>query len=592
MTDMPKDFAADFEYSGYYYQFLSEADRKNIHQTKEKMNIKVLGEDGKHYLFIVTPKTEENKGKFERLSNRYKDVADILVGLDHRNLVKVHSADVLPDVVIVVQDYVEGKNLREWMAAAQNQKCLPQEMMACAHSLLKALQYLHDNAIIHRDIKPENIMVTDDGQVKIVDFGCAVPTGRSSEVDGKIDLSAGFASPAQLRGEAASPHDDLYALGCTLCEILTGKATDAGKNALERAKNHLKGQTAIAEFWSGLAKLYPFYCVDLIEKLVSQDPEGAFNSAEAALSHLLSVENEIQINGTTYTYSREISLTENARIVGANGSDGEAYLIKICDKKHADIAETIRGLIGVEHENIIKIHDVYENMGRLYVVQEYYQNSKILNEVCVSVELSVAQVLACAEYVAKALCAIYEKGFIYPDLKMENILIGQGGIKLCDFDSVITIDSFKTRKCISGEPGTVAPEVMAEGETLDERCHVYALGCLLFQMLTQKEIVEYNVEDPAGAIENHVAGNLKIKGKTAGDFGLPDDVFQMICSFTQREPEDRPSMKEALEKIAQVYGVHKSGCKEDAPEVTNVSPSAVSQNDRGKDGPKEPVMSQ
>ena len=120
----------------------------------------------------------------------------------------------------IVVEHIDGKSLHELihdggpLPAASVRKILGQ--------LVQGLGYAHDSEIIHRDIKPGNVMITRDGQIKLMDFGLAKPTNANSADDRVLVGTPGYMSPELLTGGEPSPASDLFAMGCLAVELLDG----------------------------------------------------------------------------------------------------------------------------------------------------------------------------------------------------------------------------------------------------------------------------------------------------------------------------------------------------------------------------------
>lgn len=139
----------------------------------------------------------------------------------------------------IVMEWVEGRILKDIIAEGP----LPvAEALDLTDQVLSALQYSHRAGIVHRDIKPSNIIVTDDGKAKITDFGIARAVSDSSatvEETSTVLGTAQYFSPEQARGETVDQRTDLYSLGVTLFELLTGEAPFKGETAVAVAYQHV-----------------------------------------------------------------------------------------------------------------------------------------------------------------------------------------------------------------------------------------------------------------------------------------------------------------------------------------------------------------
>jgi len=179
------------------------------------------------------------------LASRFARERDILAALEHPNIARLYDAGVSANgVPYLAMEYVAGASLTTWCDAHQ---LGIRERLELFRQVLDAVQYAHERQVIHRDIKPSNILVTDSGQVRLLDFGVAKLLAKEHEQTnltlryGRV-LTPDYASPELLRGERISANTDVYALGVVLYELLCGSrpySLDAGGSGarLEEAIN-------------------------------------------------------------------------------------------------------------------------------------------------------------------------------------------------------------------------------------------------------------------------------------------------------------------------------------------------------------------
>ena len=148
--------------------------------------------------------------------------------LTHPYIVRVHDLVQDGPVAAIVMEYVDGESLAKRKAASPGGCLTLRELRPLTGQLCAALDYAHGVAkIVHRDLKPGNLLLTRDGQLKVTDFGIARSLSDThTRLTGRVGNTSGtlsYMSPQQLQGEDPAASDDIYALGATLYELLTGK---------------------------------------------------------------------------------------------------------------------------------------------------------------------------------------------------------------------------------------------------------------------------------------------------------------------------------------------------------------------------------
>jgi serine/threonine-protein kinase len=141
----------------------------------------------------------------------------------------------------IVMEYVEGRTLREMLR--EQARFTPERTIEVTASVLDALEYSHRSGIVHRDIKPGNVMITAGGEVKVMDFGIArslAETGAALTQTAAVVGTAQYISPEQARGESADARSDLYATGCVMYELLTGRPPFVGESLVSVAVSHVR----------------------------------------------------------------------------------------------------------------------------------------------------------------------------------------------------------------------------------------------------------------------------------------------------------------------------------------------------------------
>jgi len=157
-----------------------------------------------------------------QLKARFRNEAQLMASLQHPNLVQLYDYREIDNNLILIMEYVEGSPLDEMIGKKVGP--IPSERTIPLFSqMLKGVQAAHSKGIVHRDIKPSNILITSDERVKVTDFGIAKIAGSKGMTQTGAKLGTLFyMSPEQIKGEEVDIRTDVYSLGVTLYEMLSG----------------------------------------------------------------------------------------------------------------------------------------------------------------------------------------------------------------------------------------------------------------------------------------------------------------------------------------------------------------------------------
>ena len=175
---------------------------------------------------IPHPEMESDANLFDR----FRREEEIGKDMDHPGVMKVFTDDDRSEVYMV-SEWVDGRLLRQILD--EQKKLDPERAVRITTRILDALQYIHDRGIIHRDLKPENVMVDDQDNIKLIDFGIASNLRGRRLTFAKLSQTMGtpdYISPEQVRGKRGDARSDLYSVGVMLYEMLTGKVPFTGPN--------------------------------------------------------------------------------------------------------------------------------------------------------------------------------------------------------------------------------------------------------------------------------------------------------------------------------------------------------------------------
>ncbi len=172
---------------------------------------------------------------------RFHHEAQAAANLRHPNIVDVYDVGQDGDIHYIVMEYVPGSDLKALLM--RNGPLPVEQAVPIAESIASGLEAAHRVGMIHRDVKPQNIIIGDGGQIKITDFGIAKSKLSTAMTETGVTFgTADYISPEQARGLAASPQSDIYSLGITLYEMLTGRLPFTGDSSIAVAMQHVTAE--------------------------------------------------------------------------------------------------------------------------------------------------------------------------------------------------------------------------------------------------------------------------------------------------------------------------------------------------------------
>src|SRR5579875_383711 len=214
--------------------------------------IRMLGHGGMSRVYLATDLRDQRTVvlKFPNdeligdiaVFERYRREAEIGSRLNHPYVQHLLYTDEKRSEEYLVVEYIQGKTLREVLAARDGKPLPPDEALRIIEQVCEALAYCHEHGVYHRDIKPENIMLQNDGSVKIIDFGIALLEGARRVTWRGLSGTVGtpdYMSPEQLRGQRGTASSDIYSVGMILYEMLCGHTPFEGENVFAIMNQHV-----------------------------------------------------------------------------------------------------------------------------------------------------------------------------------------------------------------------------------------------------------------------------------------------------------------------------------------------------------------
>ncbi|MBR6519334.1 MAG: Stk1 family PASTA domain-containing Ser/Thr kinase [Oscillospiraceae bacterium] len=211
----------------------------------------------------------------EELVRRFKNESKAISLLSHECIIKVLDFNITDSEKYLVVEYINGVTLKEFID--NRGKLTWEETLVFANIILGALGHAHENGVVHRDLKPQNIMLTRDGQLKIMDFGIArLATANQRTVTDKAIGSVHYISPEQVRGQSTDKRSDIYSIGIMMYEMITGKLPFQSETAVSVALQQLSDS---AQPVSELVSDVPKGLEQIIMKAIEKDPDKRYQSA-------------------------------------------------------------------------------------------------------------------------------------------------------------------------------------------------------------------------------------------------------------------------------------------------------------------------
>lgn len=260
------------------------------------------------YVAIKILKPEYSNDK--NFVTKFRGEAQSAAGLSHPNIVNVYDVGDDDGLYYIVMELVEGITLKKFIE--RKGKLEIKEAVGIAIQIAQGMEAAHDNHIIHRDIKPQNIIISRDGKVKVTDFGIAKAATSNTVTQNAIG-SVHYLSPEQARGGYSDEKSDIYSLGVTLYEMLTGKVPFAGDNTVSVALLHIQGEAVPVR---ELNPEVPVSLNKIVQKCMQKKPERRYLTASDLIKDLkrslVNPDGDFVVLATsTITDSPTINLTDD-----------------------------------------------------------------------------------------------------------------------------------------------------------------------------------------------------------------------------------------------------------------------------------------
>lgn len=265
----------------------------------------------------------------EKFVRRFQREALSASSLSHPNIVAMYDVGEDDGLYYIVMEYVEGKTLKQLLK--KRGSLTLSEAIDIMLQLTDGMAHAHDSYIVHRDLKPQNIMIQDDGQIKITDFGIAMALNSTQLTQtNSVMGSVHYLPPEQAAGKGATIKSDIYSMGIIFYELLTGELPFKGDSAVEIALKQMK------EPLPDVHKLnndIPQSIENIILKATAKNPKNRYDDAKSMHNDLLTALNDDRINEPPYVYPYPENEVDETTKIMEPISDEEGIATPITDEK-------------------------------------------------------------------------------------------------------------------------------------------------------------------------------------------------------------------------------------------------------------------
>lgn len=230
--------------------------------------------------FVAIKVLKKEYSEDKTFVSKFRAEAQAAAGLTHPNIVNVYDVGDENGIYYIVMELVEGITLKKYIE--KKGKIPYKEAVSIAIQVAKGMQAAHSHHIVHRDIKPQNIIISRDGKVKVTDFGIA-KAASSSTITSSTMGSVHYISPEQARGGYSDERSDIYSLGITIFEMLTGTVPFDGDSAVAVAVQHIQDSIPAP---SQLVEGIPVSVDKIVLKCTQKKTDRRYQSASELIADL------------------------------------------------------------------------------------------------------------------------------------------------------------------------------------------------------------------------------------------------------------------------------------------------------------------
>ncbi|MCP4420307.1 MAG: serine/threonine protein kinase [Chloroflexi bacterium] len=508
-------------------------------------------------LKIILEQYSENP----RFNQRFRREANIIANLEHRAILPVYdfgedeTTGKLFLVMRLMPDVLHERIARDGALSLE-------ETSLILNRLAAALTMAHNRDIVHRDIKPANILLDSDGTIFLSDFGLAAFANKleTSSVPSAYGGSPFYMAPEQWQDGPVGPHTDVYQLGVTLFEMLTGKRPYPETDMNLLLDRHLNGLVPKAR---DLNPKLPRNIEPILEKAMAKNRLDRYATPEElaeAVAKLLrpekiknryEIKEELQHGRMAVVYlahdlyeDRDVAL----KILKHKLIRNQAFQQRFQQQKQI--------VKSIQHTAVVPVYDVEQHNGKPFLAMQFMNGSSLRERFRKERHFSVETVCQLAERLAGGLDAIHAGSKTHGDINLGNVLLDvAGNCYLTDFHitSLVELtDAVMSHKDHLGYLPYLPPEQW-RGELPTLHSDVYQFGVMLFELLTgQLPFPQEPTEKLRHAIENDTPPRA-----TTINSDLPPQFNKILAKAMAKQPQDRfASASELVARLNQARETH------------------------------------
>ncbi len=293
----------------------------------------------------------------EKFVRRFQREALSASSLAHPNIVEMYDVGEDDGLYYIVMEYIEGKTLKQLLK--KRGTLTISEAIDIMLQLTEGMAHAHDSYIIHRDLKPQNIMIKDDGQIKITDFGIAMALNATQLTQtNSVMGSVHYLPPEQASGKGSTIKSDIYSMGIIFYELLSGSLPFRGDNAVEIALKHMRDPLPSLRDTN---PAIPQSIENIIKRATAKNPKNRYDDVRSMHQDLLTALDDERMDEAPYEYKypeheeskkqvkqeviKEEELIEDTRVSESEVEEKEEELFEEKQDKKSKIAIIILSVI-------------------------------------------------------------------------------------------------------------------------------------------------------------------------------------------------------------------------------------------------------